>query len=160
MRAASVVVLAACAAAACTDGAVTGPASATALPTTQSAFATVANVDLVDPPGTYRRWEVSFVADPPGTDCERAGEPLLSIVVYTLYSSAPRGDISLSDTDQPPVLFPTAYATLPGGDDLDGTVSITAAATTKLVGSVHGFAIVDNRVAQIDAAFEAPTCGP
>jgi hypothetical protein len=144
----------------CSDGAVTGAASSQALPTTQSAYATVGNIDLVDPPGTYRRWEIALVEDPAGTDCEVTGDALLTIEVYTLYSSAPRGDISLSDTSQPVVLFPTAYATLPGGDDLDGTLSITAAATTQLVGSVHGFAVVDNRVVEIDATFDAPTCVP
>ncbi len=144
----------------CGDGTVTDDASSTALPTAQSAYATVTNVELLEPTGTYRRWEVALVEDPPGTDCEVAGDPLLSVVIYTLYSSAPRGDITLSDTSQPVVLFPTAYATLPGGDDLDGTVSITAAATTKLIGSVHGFAVLDGRVDEIDATFAAPTCAP
>ncbi|MDB4961113.1 MAG: hypothetical protein JWP01_1112 [Myxococcales bacterium] len=113
--------------AACTDGADTGTASSSAHPEARSAVAQVANVELIDPPGTYRLWTVTLHADPPGIACELAGAPLVTLDVYTLFSSAPRGTIPLS-LNPTPVVFPAAYASMADGAPAQGEVSITSSA--------------------------------
>jgi hypothetical protein len=145
--------------AACTDGAVTGIASSSRHPDVRSATALVENIELFDPPGTYRRWIVLIAEAAPGTACEIVGEPLISIELYTIFSSAPRGEIPLSATP-PPRVFPAAYATIADGVNPQGTVFISAAATTKLVGGLGGYATFDGVVRALDVTFEAPTCGP
>lgn len=146
--------------AACGEGVVTGAATSTAHATARSAFATVTNVSLLDPPGTYRRWEIAIVEDDAGTPCEAVGAPLVAFSIYTLFDSAPRGDLLLARADVPPALFPSAYGTVADGINVEGTLSITAAATTKVIGSLDGFATINGTLRELDVAFEAPTCGP
>jgi len=155
MRAGLLLVIASCA-----DGAVTGPATSSAHLEARSALTFVDNVDLLEPLGTYRRWTVHVVEAPEGTDCEAAGEPLVAIELYTIFSSAPRGLIPLALTPPPPRLFPAAYASVRGGVNVQGEVMITAAATTILVGTLTGSATIDGSVRSLDVTFEAPTCTP
>ena len=144
----------------CTDGIVTGAASSTAHPDASSAFARVGNVALLDPPGTYRRWDIYVTEDEVGTPCEAIGAPVVALSIYTLFESAPRGDIPLSQGEHAPVVFPAAYGTVANGINVEGTLSITAAATTKVLGSLDGLATIDGTLVELDVAFEAPACGP
>jgi hypothetical protein len=123
----------------------------------RSATATVDNVGLIDPPGTYRRWTIMLVEDPPGTACEAIGPAVVTIEIYTIFSSAPRGVITLT-RDPPPRLFPAAYATTADGFYAEGSVFISAAASTKTIGTLTGRANVDGAIQPLDIAFEAPTC--
>jgi hypothetical protein len=145
--------------AACTDGPVTGYATSSAHPDARSATTFVDNVVFLDPPGEYRRWTVQILEAREGTDCEAATDPVVSIELYTIFSSAPRGLIPLS-LDAPPRLFPAAYATVINGVNAQGMVDITAAATTKLVGTLSGYASIDGIVRPLEIAFDAPTCDP
>jgi hypothetical protein len=142
----------------CTDGVVTGTATSSIHPDVSSS-AFVDNVVLLDPPGTYRRWTVKILEADVGTDCVAAGDPLVAIDIYTLYDSAPRGFIPLSETP-PPVLFPAAYATVVDGTGISGSIMISAAATTKLIGSLSGYVNLDGATRALDITFEAPTCQP
>jgi len=142
----------------CTDGVVTGPATSS-IHSDVSASSFVDNVVLIDPPGTYRRWTVKILEADVGTDCAAAGDPLIAVDVYTIYDSAPRGFIPLSE-NPPPVLFPAAYATVVDGTNLSGSIEITAAATTKLFGTLNGFVMIDGATRALDVTFEAPTCQP
>lgn len=143
----------------CTDGVVTGNATSSIHPDV-SASAFVDNIVLLDPPGTYRRWTVKILAATVGTDCVAAGDPLIAVDIYTIYDSAPRGFIPLSETP-PPVLFPAAYATVSEGTITQGgSIEITAAATTKLIGTLATFVTLDGSTRALDVAFDAPTCQP
>lgn len=144
---------------ACADSPVSGSASSTAHPTARSAIASVVNVDLLQPAGTYRLWTIDIVEDEPGTPCEQTGAPLVTIEIYTIFSSAPRGRIPLS-MDQPPPVFPAAYATVSDGFNVQGDVTITAAATSKLIGELNGYANIGGMIRELDLVYEAPTCGP
>lgn len=144
----------------CTDAIVTGAASSTAHPAARSAHARVGNVSLLDPPGTYRRWDVYVTEDAVGTPCEAVGAPVVAFSIYTLFDSAPRGAIPLSRAQDAPIVFPAAYGTVVDGINVEGTLSITAAATTKVLGSLDGLATIDGTLRELDVTFEAPTCGP
>jgi hypothetical protein len=145
--------------AACTDGVVTGSATSSAHPEARSATAFVDNVALVEPAGTYRRWTIEISAAPEGTDCAAIGDPIIALELYTIYDSAPRGLIPLSVTP-PPQTFPAAFATVVDGINPQGTVMISAAATTLLVGTLTGTFTIDGGVRALDVTFEAPTCSP
>lgn len=151
-------VLACVAVVGCADPPVTGEASSTAVSTIASAFVQIRNVDLVDPPGIYRRWEVGIFEDPPGTTCTLVGEPLVVIYIYTIFNSGPRGEMVLQNDGAPPILFPTAYATLTGNYPVQGTLTIGTASTTKLVGEITGFANLEGTLMGFDLVFDAPTC--
>ncbi len=142
----------------CTDGVVTGPATSS-IHTDVSSSTFVDNVVLFEPPGTYRRWTVKILEVDVGTDCVAAGDPLVAIDIYTIYDSAPRGLIPLSETP-PPVLFPAAYATVADGPSVSGSIMISAAATTKLIGSLSGYVTLDGATRAVDVTFDAPTCQP
>jgi len=58
------------------------------------------------------------------------------------------------------VLFPAAYVTIPGAIATQGTVFISQAATTGLVGQVGGYANLGGTLRAMDVTFDAPTCGP
>src|SRR5665647_1659815 len=118
--------------AACADGAVTGAATSSVHPAARSASTFVDNVSLADPPGTYRRWTIEIGDAPEGTDCQASGAPIIAIELYTIFDSAPRGFIPLS-SDPPPRLFPAAFATVIDGINVQGSVTISAASTTRLI---------------------------
>jgi hypothetical protein len=145
--------------AACTDGAVTGTATSSLHPEARSAATFVDNVELIDPPGTYRRWTIEIGGAPEGTSCVEIGDPIIAIEVYTIFDSAPRGLIPLSVTP-PPVLFPSAYATVINGINAQGTVMISSAATTGVIGTLSGTVTIDNGAFALDVTFDAPTCTP
>ena len=49
--------------------------------------------------------------------------PLVSVDIYTIFDSAPRGQIPLARSP-PPVVFPSAYATLADGAAIDGVIDM------------------------------------
>lgn len=127
-------------------------------PEVQSASARIANVDLIDPPGTHRLWEITLSADVPGTPCEIAAAPLAVIDVYTIFSSAPRGEITI-DAHFPPAVFPAADVVISEATRVEGTVSIPSASRTGVFGTVSGYAaLVGGSVVPVDIRFEAPVC--
>lgn len=143
--------------AACGDPELRGTASSTALPTVVTAASQVANIELLEPPGTYRAWSITIGEGDPERPCDLT--PLVELTIYTIFDSAPRGTIPLSSPIQPVVLFPTAHAVLADGTALsDGAVEITAAATTRILGSLDGLAAEPAGLRRIDASFDAPTC--
>lgn len=143
--------------AACTDGAVTGSATSSIHPEVRSAATFIDNVGLIDPPGTYRRWTVELGDVAEGTSCASIGDPIITIDVYTIFDSAPRGLIPISVTS-PPVLFPAAYATVIDGINAQGTVVISSAATTGIIGTLSGTVTIGNGSLAFDATFDAPNC--
>ena len=144
---------------ACSDPIGAGEASSAALPQIASAYAEVGNVFLDQPQaGTYRVWHLGFGAEAAGTDCTTV-DPIISFEVYTIFSSAPRGDIPISMLAPPPQEFPTLYAEIADGTFSAGTLSITSASTTRLIGTFTGFAnLAGQPSTSIDLAFTAPTC--
>lgn len=144
---------------ACEDAVGTDAATSSAHPTLASATVVTDVVSLLQPVGTYRRWTLLLTADPPGTSCERIGAPLVSVDIYTIFDSAPRGQIPLSRTP-PPVVFPSAYVTLADGAAMDGVIDIPLAASTGLVGTLEGQGVIDGVNQPIAITFDAPTCAP
>lgn len=145
--------------AACTDGPVTGHATSSAHPEARSAVTFVDNVGLGDPPGTYRRWTIEIGDAAEGIDCRSIGAPIIAIEVYTIFDSAPRGQIPLSLTP-PPRIFPAAFATVIDGINAQGSVMITSAATTRIAGTLTGYVTIDGAPRALDVTFESPTCSP
>ncbi len=158
MRRASLSLLASLVAA-CEDAVGTGAATSSAHPTLASATVVTDVVNLVQPAGTYRRWTLLLTADPPETACERIGAPVVSVDIYTIFDSAPRGQIPLS-RNPPPVVFPAAYVTLADGAAMDGVIDIPLAASTGLVGTLDGQGVIDGVNQPIAIMFDAPTCAP
>ena len=145
--------------AACTDAPVTGHATSNVHPEARSAATFVDNVGLIDPPGTYRRWTIEISDASEGTSCAAIGAPIIAIELYTIFESAPRGLIPISLT-APPVLFPAAYATVVGGISAQGSVTITSAATTGVIGTLSGTVTIDGGALALDVTFDAPNCSP
>ena len=145
--------------AACADGPVTGPATSSAHPDARSAVTFVDNVGLVEPPGTYRRWTIEIGDAAEGIDCRSIGDPIIAIEVYTIFDSAPRGLIPLSLTP-PPQVFPAAFVTVIDGVNAQGSIMITSAATTRIAGTLTGYAIIDGGSRTLDVTFDSPTCAP
>ena len=144
---------------ACAEPVGTGAATSSVHPALASATVVTDVVSLVQPVGTYRRWTLVLTADPPGTACERIGAPLVSVDIYTIFESAPRGQIPLSRTP-PPVVFPSAYVTLTDGAAMDGALDIPLAASTGLIGTLDGQGVIDGVNQPIAITFDAPTCAP
>ena len=142
--------------AACGESSVTKAATSTTDPEARSAYAVVSNVRLDTVPGDYRLWEIRVVADEPGTICGGTDNVRALFDVYTIFSSAPRGTIPFQT--EPPTVFPAAFAELAGAINVQGSISIPAAATTELVGTATGIATVDGVARAFTIDFDAPTC--
>lgn len=140
----------------CAEPTELGEASASAYDNAASATVVVANA--TDGVNVWRVWSVEIGEAPPGTDCKNRGDALLVFDVFTQLSSAPRGAIRLT-TEVPPRVYPAVYAHYPNGFAIDGVMDIDAASTTGLFGSFRGEANLDGVVVEVEAAFEAPTCG-
>ena len=110
-------------------------------------------------PGTYRRWTIEISSAPEGTSCAAIGDPIVTIELYTIFESAPRGIIPLS-LYAPPVLFPAAYATVIDGTNTQGMVTISSAATTGIIGTLTGTVTIGNAALALDVTFDAPNCSP
>lgn len=150
-------VAASTAAVGCEGGVVTGEATSSEHPTVRSAFSIQDRVTLPDRVGFYYLWRIGLVEDAPGTDCNGTGDPLIVIDVYTLYRSAPRGDIPLSFGDPPPSIFPSVYGGMFDGIFTEGALSLTEASGTGLLGTLEGQANIDT-IVPIEIAFDAPNC--